>query len=222
MTDLFDTRVSAEQYLAALNETVYMVGISLFIGALLGIPLGVALVLTRRGGLTPNRFVYTVLNVVVNIVRSVPFIILMVAIVPLTRIIAGSSIGSTAALVPLTIYIAPFIARVIETALLDVDPGILEAAESMGATLGQTIRRFLLPEAKSSITLAITTATVGLIGATAMAGTIGGGGIGDLAVSYGYQQFDTFAILATVIILIVVVQAIQSLGNWLARRARRD
>lgn len=222
MTELFDTRVSADQYLDALNETVYMVGVSLFIGALLGIPLGVALVLTRRGGLTPNRFVYTVLNVVVNIVRSVPFIILMVAIVPLTRIIAGSSIGSTAALVPLTIYIAPFIARVIETALLDVDPGILEAAESMGATLGQTIRRFLLPEAKSSITLAITTATVGLIGATAMAGTIGGGGIGDLAVSYGYQQFDTFAILATVIILIIVVQAIQSLGNWLARRARKD
>ncbi|HIX00394.1 MAG TPA: ABC transporter permease [Candidatus Nesterenkonia stercoripullorum] len=222
MTEIFDTRVSADQYLDALNETVYMVGVSLFIGALLGIPLGVALVLTRRGGLTPNRFVYTVLNVVVNIVRSVPFIILMVAIVPLTRIIAGSSIGSTAALVPLTIYIAPFIARVIETALLDVDPGILEAAESMGATLGQTIRRFLLPEAKSSITLAITTATVGLIGATAMAGTIGGGGIGDLAVSYGYQQFDTFAILATVIILIIVVQAIQSLGNWLARRARKD
>ncbi len=222
MTELFDTRVSADQYLDALSETVYMVGVSLFIGALLGIPLGVALVLTRRGGLTPNRFVYTVLNVVVNIVRSVPFIILMVAIVPLTRIIAGSSIGSTAALVPLTIYIAPFIARVIETALLDVDPGILEAAESMGATLGQTIRRFLLPEAKSSITLAITTATVGLIGATAMAGTIGGGGIGDLAVSYGYQQFDTFAILATVIILIIVVQAIQSLGNWLARRARKD
>lgn len=222
MTELFDTRVSADQYLDALNETVYMVGVSLFIGALLGIPLGVALVLTRRGGLTPNRFVYTVLNVVVNIVRSVPFIILMVAIVPLTRIIAGSSIGSTAALVPLTIYIAPFIARVIETALLDVDPGILEAAESMGATLGQTIRRFLLPEARSSITLAITTATVGLIGATAMAGTIGGGGIGDLAVSYGYQQFDTFAILATVIILIIVVQAIQSLGNWLARRARKD
>jgi D-methionine transport system permease protein len=222
MTEIFDTRVSADQYLDALSETVYMVGVSLFIGALLGIPLGVALVLTRRGGLTPNSLVYTVLNVVVNIVRSVPFIILMVAIVPLTRIIAGSSIGSTAALVPLTIYIAPFIARVIETALLDVDPGILEAAESMGATLGQTIRRFLLPEAKSSITLAITTATVGLIGATAMAGTIGGGGIGDLAVSYGYQQFDTFAILATVIILIIVVQAIQSLGNWLARRARKD
>lgn len=222
MTELFDTRVSGQQYLEALGETIYMVGISLFIGALLGIPLGVALVLTRRGGLTPHAFFYNVLNVIVNIIRSVPFIILMVAIVPLTRLIAGSSIGSTAALVPLTIYIAPFIARVIETALLDVEPGILESAEAMGATLGQTIRYFLLPEAKSSIYLALTTATVGLIGATAMAGTIAGGGVGDLAVSYGYQQFDSIAILTTVVILIIVVQTIQSLGNRLARRARRD
>lgn len=181
-----------------------------------------ALVLTRRGGLTPNAFFYNVTNVVVNIIRSVPFIILMVAIIPLTRLIAGSSIGTTAALVPLTIYIAPFIARVIETALLDVQEGILESAEAMGATLGQTIRYFLLPEAKSSIYLALTTALVGLIGATAMAGVIGAGGIGDLAVSYGYQQFDSVAIMATVVILIVVVQVIQSIGNLLARRARRD
>lgn len=219
---MFDTIVTADQYWDALGETVYMVGISLFIGALLGIPLGVALVLTRRGGLTSLPWLYAMLNVVVNIVRSVPFVILMVAIVPLTRILTGSSIGTTAALVPLIIYIAPFIARVIETALLDVDEGILEAATAMGASLPQTIWRFLLPEAKSSIYLALTTATVGLIGATAMAGTIAGGGIGDLAISYGYQQFDNFTILATVVILVVVVQLIQSLGNWLARRARHD
>lgn len=222
ITEIFDTRVSFEQYWDAAGETAYMVGVSLFIGALIGIPVGVALVLTRRGGLLPNQIFYTILNFTVNIIRSVPFIILMVAIVPFTRMVTGSSIGTTAALVPLTLYIAPFIARVIETALLDVDDGILEAAKSMGANLPQTIWHFLLPEAKSSIYLALTTATVGLIGATAMAGTIGGGGVGDLAISYGYQQFDSIAIIATVIILIIVVQAIQSIGNWLARRARQD
>lgn len=134
--------------------------------------------------------------------------------------IAGTAIGTTAALVPLTIYIAPFIARLIEQSLLEVNSGITEAADSMGASMGQTIRYFLLPEAKSSIILAVTTATVGLISATAMAGTIGGGGVGDLAISYGYQQFDSVAMLTTVIILIVAVQAIQSIGNRLAHRAR--
>lgn len=176
--------------------------------------------LYRPGGLRANKYIYGVTNVVVNIIRSVPFIILMVAILPLTKALVGTSIGTTAALVPLTLYIAPFIARLIEASLLDVDEGISESAESMGATTWQTIRYFLLPEAKSSIILALTTSTVGLIGATAMAGTIGGGAVGDLAISYGYQQFDSFAIIATVVILVVVVQIIQSFGNWLARRAR--
>ena len=205
MTQLFDTNVTVDQYTKAFTETVYMVSISLFIGALLGIPLAIILVVTRPGGLKPNKWVYSILNVVVNIIRSVPFIILMVAIVPLTRLISGTSIGTTAALVPLTIFIAPYISRLIEAALLEV---------------WQTLRIFLLPEAKSSIILALTTATIGLIGATAMAGTIGGGGVGDLAVSYGYQQFDTPAIVITVLILVVVVQGIQSLGNFLAHRTR--
>ena len=157
---------------------------------------------------------------VVNIIRSLPFIILLVAISPFTRVIAGTAIGTTAALVPLTLYIAPFIARLIEQSLLEVNPGITEAADSMGASLFQTIRYFLLPEAKSSIILAVTTATIGLISATAMAGTIGGGGVGDLAISYGYQQFDSIAMLTTVVLLIIIVQAIQSVGNTLARRAR--
>ncbi len=218
--EIFDTRVSGAMYLEAFWETVYMVGISLFIGALLGIPLALGLVLTRPGGLSENRVFYETINVIVNFIRSIPFIILMVAILPFTRVIVGTSIGTTAALVPLTLYIAPFIARLIEAALLDVDPGIVEAAESMGATTWQTVRHFLLPEARPAIILALTTSTIGLIGATAMAGTIGGGGVGDLAISYGYQQFDSFAILATVIILVIVVQALQSLGNWLARRAR--
>ncbi|AWB84971.1 methionine ABC transporter permease [Corynebacterium liangguodongii] len=201
-------------------ETAYMVLISLALGSVLGIPLGLALVLTRPGALRGNRAVYSVLNTFVNIVRSLPFIILMVAIVPLTKLIVGTSIGTTAALVPLTIFVAPFMARLLESAFLDVDPGIYEAAESMGASTWQTIRHFLLPEARPSIILALTTSTVVLIGATAMAGTIGGGGIGDLAISYGYQQFDTAAILITVIILVIVVQGIQSLGDHLAKRSR--
>lgn len=214
------TRVTPEMYLDAAGETIYMVGISLFIGALIGIPLALIMVITRPGGLKPHPVIYQVVNVVVNILRSLPFVILMVAIVPFTRLLTGTSIGTTAALVPLTIYIAPFVARLIEQSLLEVDPGILEAAGSMGATMWQTIRYFILPEAKASIILALTTATVGLISATAMAGYVGGGGVGDLALSYGYQQFDTIAMVVTVIILIVVVQGIQSLGNYLSRRAR--
>ncbi|WKK62556.1 methionine ABC transporter permease [Corynebacterium sp. P8-C1] len=218
--DTTGSRVTPEMYLDSFGETLYMVGISLFLGALLGIPLALAFVITRPGGLKPNKFVYGVLNVVVNIIRSLPFIILLVAITPFTRVIAGTAIGTTAALVPLTLYIAPFIARLIEQSLLEVNPGITEAADSMGASLFQTIRYFLLPEAKSSIILAVTTATIGLISATAMAGTIGGGGVGDLAISYGYQQFDSIAMLTTVVLLIIIVQAIQSIGNTLARRAR--
>ena len=214
------SRVTPEMYLNAGAETAYMVGIALAIGALIGIPLALLMVITRPGGLRPQPAIYQVVNVVVNILRSLPFVILMVAIVPLTRLITGTSIGTTAALVPLTIYIAPFVARLIEQSLLEVSPGILEAADSMGATLWQTIRYFLLPEAKASIILALTTATVGLISATAMAGYVGGGGVGDLALSYGYQQFDTIAMVITVIILIVVVQGIQPLGNYLSRRAR--
>lgn len=218
--DTTGSRVTPEMYIDSFGETLYMVGISLFLGALLGIPLALAFVITRPGGLKPNKVVYSILNVVVNIIRSLPFIILLVAISPFTRVIAGTAIGTTAALVPLTLYIAPFIARLIEQSLLEVNPGITEAADSMGASLFQTIRYFLLPEAKSSIILAVTTATIGLISATAMAGTIGGGGVGDLAISYGYQQFDSVAMLTTVVLLIIIVQAIQSLGNTLARRAR--
>lgn len=222
LTDIFDTRVGLEKYGEAAVETLYMVGISLLVGTLLGAALGVILVLNRPGGLRPNRWLYEVVNFVVNTVRSLPFIILMVAILPFTRVIVGSSIGTTAALVPLTIFIAPFMARLIEQSVLDVDSGIMEAAESMGATTWQTIRYFLLPEAKAGIILALTTSTITLISATAMAGTIGGGGVGDLAISYGYQQFDTVAIIITVIILIVVVQLIQAFGTWWARRARND
>lgn len=218
---MFSTTITNEQFLKAIIETIQMVGVSLFVGSLLGIPLGILLVITRSGGVLENKALYTILNPIINIVRSLPFIILLVAIIPFTRLIVHTSIGTNAAIVPLIIYIAPYIARLVETSLLEVNPGILEAAEAMGATPLQVIWYFLLPEAVSSLILSLTTATIGLIGATAMAGTVGGGGVGDLAIVYGYQRFDTVVVVATVLILVVLVQGIQSLGNMLSRKIRR-
>ncbi|MBP3039820.1 ABC transporter permease [Bacillaceae bacterium Marseille-Q3522] len=219
---MFSTTITLDQFIQAIYDTIYMVGISLFVGALLGIPLGILLVVTRSGGVLQNRFIYAMLNPIINIVRSLPFIILLVAIIPFTRWIVHTSIGTSAAIVPLIIFIAPYIGRLVENSLLEVNPGILEAAESMGATPFQVIWHFLLPEALGSLVLSLTTATIGLIGATAMAGTVGGGGVGDLAIVYGYQRFDTFVVVATVIVLIIFVQGIQSLGNFLARKIRRN
>ncbi|GIO38432.1 ABC transporter permease [Paenibacillus antibioticophila] len=218
---MFSTTITNEQFLKAIIETIQMVGVSLFVGSLLGIPLGILLVITRSGGVLENKALYAILNPIINIVRSLPFIILLVAIIPFTRLIVHTSIGTSAAIVPLIIYIAPYIARLVETSLLEVNPGILEAAEAMGATPLQVIWYFLLPEAVSSLILSLTTATIGLIGATAMAGTVGGGGVGDLAIVYGYQRFDTVVVVTTVIILVILVQGIQSLGNTLARKIRR-
>lgn len=222
MSDFLDASVPLSQYTQAFGDTLYMVCVALFIGSVIGIPVGVLLAITRKDGLRENRIVYVVLNTVVNIVRSVPFIILMVAIMPFTRLVVHTSIGTNAAIVPLVVYVIPYIGRLIESAILEVDSGIYEAAESLGAGTIETIRYFILPEAKGSMVLALTTATIGLIGATAMAGTIGGDGIGDLAISYGYQQFDTVVILVTVVILIVIVQLVQSFGNWYARKSRHE
>ncbi|NRT72246.1 methionine ABC transporter permease [Clostridium beijerinckii] len=215
------TTITGPQIIKAIIETLQMVSVSLLVGSLLGIPLGILLVITNKGGIIKNKAIYSALNNVINIVRSVPFIILLAAIVPFTRLIVGTSIGTKAAIVPLIVYIIPYIARLIENSLLEVNDGIIEAAESMGATPVQIIWHFLLPEAMGSLILSLTTATIGLIGATAMAGTIGAGGIGDVAISYGYQRFDTKVILITVIILIIFVQAIQNFGNKLARKVRR-
>ncbi|OOM14528.1 methionine ABC transporter permease [Clostridium saccharobutylicum] len=213
--------ITGSQIIKAIIETLQMVSISLAIGSVFGIPLGVLLVITKSGGIIKNKVVFSVLNNIINIVRSLPFIILLVAIVPFTRFIVGSSIGTKAAIIPLIVYITPYIARLIENSLLEVSSGIIEAAEAMGATTIQIIWHFLLPEALGSLILSLTTATIGLIGATAMAGTVGGGGIGDVAISYGYQRFNTGVIVVTVIILIIFVQAIQNLGNVLAKKARR-
>ncbi|OMD36330.1 methionine ABC transporter permease [Paenibacillus odorifer] len=218
---MFSTTLTGDQFLQAIIETIQMVGVSLFVGSLIGIPFGILLVITRPGGVLENKALYAILNPIINIIRSLPFIILLVAIVPFTRLIVHTSIGTSAAIVPLIIYIAPYIGRLVENSLLEVNPGILEAAEAMGATPFQVIWYFLLPEAVGSLILSLTTATIGLIGATAMAGTVGGGGVGDLAIVYGYQRFDTVVVIATVIILIILVQGIQSLGNTLARKIRR-
>ncbi|MGX0041182.1 D-methionine transport system permease protein [Staphylococcus capitis] len=219
---MFGSSLDASQLFQALYETLYMVTVALVIGALIGIPLGILLVVTRKNGIWQNLVLHQILNPIINILRSIPFIILLIAIVPFTKLLVGTSIGTTAAMVPLTVYVAPYIARLVENSLLEVDDGIIEAAKAMGASPLQIIRYFLLPEALGSLILAITTAIIGLIGSTAMAGAVGGGGIGDLALVYGYQRFDTMVIIITVIVLIIIVQVIQSLGNFISRVIRRN
>lgn len=199
-------------------ETVIMVGVSGVIGALIGIPMGVFLRLTDKGGVLENAPLNNSVGWVVNAVRSTPFIILLVAIIPLTRFITGSSIGTWASVVPLTIAAAPFIARLVETSLREVDNGLIEAAQSMGATTSQIVWKVLLPEAMPGIIAGLTISLVSLTGYSAMAGAIGGGGLGDLGIRYGYQRFLPDIMLAVVIILIFFVQAIQSLGDWVVRR----
>ncbi|WP_312118472.1 methionine ABC transporter permease [Pantoea vagans] len=222
MSELFETAVTGDQFLTAMQDTLIMVGLSLGFGSLLGLPLGIILVACRPGGIQPQRLVHQLLNPVVNIIRSLPFIILLITILPLTRLLVNTTIGTAGAIVPLVIFIAPYISRLVESALLEVDEGILESANAMGATTLQTIWYFMLPEAASSLVLALTTATIGLLGATAMAGTVGGGGIGDLAITYGYQRFDAFATISTALVLIIIVQLLQTLGTRISRRIRRE
>ena len=213
-------QISSDKLVESANQTIYMIGWSLFFGMLLAIPLGLAMTLCRKGGLKENLVVFWIINGIVNIVRSVPFVILLVFIAPVTKIVVGTRIGTTAAIVPLVLYIAPYLARLIEASLLEVKSSVLEAAQAMGASTLQIIWYFLLLEAKASLILALTTGTIGLLGATAMAGTIGGGGVGDLALTYGYQRFNTPLMFATVVILIVIVQLIQAIGNYLSLKFR--
>ena len=202
--------ISPDKLIKAGWETLYMVGFSLIIGSIVGFFIAIVLWLTRKGGLKENPLLYTILNGFINIIRSTPFIILLVCVMPFTKIIVGTRIGTRAAIVPLVIYTAPFLARLLETSLLEVGGGIIEAAQSMGATTFQIIVHFVLPEAFASVILALTTGTIALIGATAMAGYIGGGGIGNIALTYGYQTFNFPLMFATVFILIAFVWIIQS------------
>jgi D-methionine transport system permease protein len=199
-------------------ETLIMVGISGAVGALLGIPLGVILNITDEHGILPHPVFNRVLGLLVNAVRSTPFIILLVAVIPFTRFITGSSIGTGAAVVPLTIAATPFVARLVESALREVDHGLIEAAQAMGATNGQIVWKILLPEAFPGIIAGLTITLVSLVGYSAMAGAIGGGGLGDLGIRYGYQRFLPEVMLAVVLILIAFVQIVQSLGDRLVRQ----
>lgn len=205
-------------FLSSFGETLLMVGVSGVLGSLLGIPMGIFLYLTDEDGIRPQAAANRSVGVVVNAVRSTPFIILLVAVIPLTRFFVGSSIGTAAAIVPLTIAAAPFVARLVETALREVDRGLIEAAQAMGATTWQIVSKVLVPEAFPGIVAGITLTVVSLVGYSAMAGAIGGGGLGDLGIRYGYQRFLPEVMLIVVLILIAFVQLVQTLGDRLVRR----
>ena len=199
-------------------DTLAMVGLAGLFGTALGVPLGIFLATSRAGELFAAPVANRIVGVVVNATRSTPFIILVVAIVPFTRLVVGTSIGTAAATVPLTIAAIPFIARVIEAAIREVDHGLIEAARAFGASPLQIVRKVLLPEALPAITLALTLTVVSLIGYSAMVGAVGGGGLGDLGIRYGYQRFMPEVMLTVVLVLIVLVQGVQSLGDTLARK----
>lgn len=204
--------------ITSLLDTLLMVGVASAIAVLVGIPLGVILTVTARGNMLENQAVNHALGAVINATRSVPFVILMVAIIPFTRLVAQTSIGTTAAIVPLSVAAIPFMARIAENAMREVDPGLITAARAMGASPMQIIMKVLLPEALPGPIAATIVTVVSLIGYSAMAGAIGGGGLGDLAIRYGYQRFQSDVMAAVVIVLIVLVQLIQSLGDRYVRR----
>lgn len=207
--------------LKAFNETVFMTFYSTIFSVIFGFILAVILTISAEDGLRPNKVVYKILDVIINILRSFPFIILMVFIIPLTRVIVGTSIGKEAAIVPLTFAAAPFVARIIESSLREVDKGVIEAAKSFGASDFQIIFKVMLKEAVPSIVSGLTLTIISIIGYSAMAGTVGGGGLGYLAVSYGYQRFQKDVMIITVIILIIIVQALQMLGNYLYKKLNK-
>ena len=206
---------------ASTGETLYMVAVSALIATIFGLPLGVFLATSGKGELFAAPWINRVLGVVVNATRSTPFIILVVAIIPFTRLIAGTSIGTNAAIVPLTIAATPFIARLIEGAIREVDQGLTEAARAFGASPLQIVLKVLIPEALPGIVLGLTLAIVSLLGFSAMVGAVGGGGLGDLGIRYGYQRFMPEMMLAVVVVLIVLVQAVQSIGDRLARHLNK-
>lgn len=197
-------------------ETLYMTLVSTLFAYVLGIPLGIALTVTDKQGLRPSPFVYRGLDVTCNLLRSVPFIILLVVIIPFTRFLVGKSYGSTATIVPLVLSAAPFVGRMVESSLKEVDRGVVEAAESMGASLWQIIFKVLLPEARTSLIIGITIAVGTILGYSAMAGAVGGGGLGDLAIQYGYHRYDTLIMMVTLVLLVLIAQLLQTTGMKMA------
>ncbi|MCM3225503.1 methionine ABC transporter permease [Terribacillus saccharophilus] len=203
-------------------QTLLMTGISLAISIVIGLPLGILLVMTRKGGQAENRIFYSIVNTIINVIRSIPFIILLFLLLPLTRALVGTTIGVEGVILPLVVYTAPYIARLMESALLEVNKGVIEAYESMGISTTKIIWSVIIREARSTMILGLTIATIGLIGATAMAGLVGAGGLGDLAYQYGHLRFEPVVMYVVIIILIILVQAMQTFGNVLARRLRKD
>ena len=205
---------------AAMIQTLYMIVVPTIIATAIGFVIAVILVVTKDGGLKPNKNINRILGLIVNILRSFPFIILIVAMIPITRAIVGTSIGETAAIVPITVGSAPFIARLIENALDEVGKGLIEAAKSFGATNSQIIFKVMLKEATPAIVTGVTLSIISILGYTAMAGAVGAGGLGNVALMYGYQQFDKNVMAYTVIALVIIVQIIQSLGDFLYRKLK--
>lgn len=202
-------------------STLYMTLASTFLGYVLGLPMGIALTVTDRNGLKPNLAIYKILDFIANTVRSIPFLILLILLIPLTRFLVGKSYGSTATIVPLVIAAAPFIARMVESSLKEVDGGVIEAAQSMGAGIGAIILKVMLPEARVSLVVGMTIAVGTIFGYSAMAGVVGGGGLGDIAIRYGYYRYQTGIMIVTIIILIILVQILQEIGMRISKKIDR-
>lgn len=200
------------------RDTLYMTLMSTFFGYVLGLPLGILLTVTDKEGIRPNAFVYKILDVIVNILRSIPFLILLILVIPVTKAIVGKSYGSSATIVPLVIAAAPFIARMVESSLKEVDSGVIEAAVSMGAGTGTVIWKVLLAEARTSLLVGVTIAVGTILGYSAMAGVVGGGGLGDIAIRYGYYRYQTDIMLVTIVILVVLVQILQGIGMMVSKK----
>lgn len=215
---MFDA-ATIEMLMEGVWDTLYMTLVSTFFSYVFGMVMGVYLVISREGGIKPRPVLYAVLDVVVNLTRSFPFLILMIAVIPFTRFLVGTTIGNNATVVPLVIAAAPFVARLVESSLLEVDSGVVEAAQSMGATTMQIITRVMLPEARPSLINGSAIAATTILGYSAMSGAVGGGGLGKLAIMYGYNRYQTDIMFATVVLLIVIVQILQSFGNWATKRS---
>lgn len=207
-----------EMLIKGIGETVYMTVVSTFFGYVLGLPMGIVLAVTDKEGIRPNALIYKILDVIANIVRSIPFLILLILLIPFTRAIVGKSYGSTATIVPLVIAAAPFIARMVESSIKEVDPGVIEAAKSMGASTMTIITKVLLVEARTSLIVGMTITLGTILGYSAMAGTVGGGGLGDIAIRYGYYRYESAIMIVTVVLLVILVQVFQTIGMKVSAR----
>ena len=212
------TKEVTDMIIAGVGETLYMTLVSTLLGYAFGLPLGVLLKVSDKEGLKPNKLLYKILDVIANIFRSIPFLILLILLIPLTRFLVGKSYGTPATIVPLTIAAIPFIGRMVESSLNEVDPGVIEAARSMGASNWQIVIKVMLVEARTSLISGATIATGTILGYSAMAGTVGGGGLGDIAIRYGYHRWQADIMIVTVVLLVLLVQLFQSIGMMIANR----